>query len=671
MLQRFRIFLLPLLTIGFCGSSLQAAGAFLTFHPGSVTVSGSSGGPAVTQTVSLLNTGSAATDWTLGLDRTAPWLTASPPSGKALAAGGSVTITLTANPADLKPNSLPGYQANITPQANGMGTTLAVTFNVSGTSIEVTPNPISLSIVAGTQQTFANVAQINGTGNISIAVTTGTWLSVIASGQPPAPITLIVDATTLTPSSTPYQGSLLIQCASSTPCIPQNVPVILTVYLQLTEKCAPATGPAQVGVAYSTTCTASGGNNSYLWSIGAGSLPSGVSLSSATGSTIQISGTPTSAGPYSYAIAVTDRSLHPLSSSQTFNGTIAPQAASMLSVSPSSLSFGSYTVGDKVPAAQSISLNSANPASGLAFTSTTGMDCGWLTLSPAAGTTPATLAVSVNSANATPGSHSCLITFNASGVSPSPVVTATVTIASSNTPVISAVVNAAGFNPAGPISTGAWVAVFGDNLAPTGDSRQWNTSTEIVNGEFPTSLDGTSVTVNGRHAAVEFISSTQVNIQLPDDTAVGPVQVVISTTAGGASAPYTSNYAQFAPGLFLATNSYLAVQHADGSYVGGYAGATPAKPDEVITLWGTGFGPARPPVPAGQTFAGASKLVNDVTVTIGGQPAIVDFAGVVGAGLVQINVHVPSSVNDGDAAVSATVGGVSTQAVGNLITVHN
>ena len=122
---------------------------------------------------------------------------------------------------------------------------------------------------------------------------------------------------------------------------------------------------------------------------------------------------------------------------------------------------------------------------------------------------------------------------------------------------------------------------------------------------------------------------------------------------------------------FPGDNSYLAAQHADGSYIGRYTGATAATPGEVITLWGTGFGPANPPVPAGQIFSGVSKLANDVTVTIGGQPAIVDFAGVVGAGLVQINVHVPSSMNDGDAVVQATVNGVSTPSAGNLITVHN
>ncbi len=671
MLLRPGILLPSLFAITFCGQSLQAAGAALYFSPSSLTFSGNSGGSAVTQTVTLLNNGTGATDWVIAVDSTAPWLTASPARGTGLAPGSTVTITVTANPANLKPSSGTGYVANITPQGNGVNVPLSVTLNVSGTSIVVIPNPISLSVLAGTQQIFSNVAQINGNTNVTITVTSGAWLTADADVLAPSPFSVTVNSMGLNASSTPYQGSLLVQCAGGVPCIPQNVPVNLTVYSQLTLNCVPTAGPAQVGVAYSTTCTASGGNNSYLWRISTGSLPAGIALSSGTGKTIQVSGTPATAGPYSFTIGVSDTSAQAQSASQAFSGAIVPAAPPTLLASPASLSFGSYIVGGTVPAAQSISLNSASPASGLAFTSTLGSDCLWLTLSPTSGSTPTTVTASVNSATATPGNHSCLITFNASGVSPSPTVTAALSIGPGNTPAISAIVNGAGFTSGAPITTGSWAAVFGVNLAPAGDSRQWNTATEIVNGAFPTSLDGTSVTVNGKHAYVEFISPTQVNIQLPDDTAVGPVQVVVSTTAGGASASFTANYAQFAPGLFLATTPYLAAQHADGSYVGGYAGATPAKPGEVITLWGTGFGPASPPVPAGQVFTGTSTLANPVTVTIGGQPATVDFAGVVGAGLVQINVQVPSSINNGDAAVLATVNGVSTQATANMISVHN
>lgn len=238
--------------------------------------------------------------------------------------------------------------------------------------------------------------------------------------------------------------------------------------------------------------------------------------------------------------------------------------------------------------------------------------------------------------------------------------------ANPSVPTVTAVSSDASFTS--PISTGSWVAIFGSNLAPPGDSRQWNTSTEIVNGKLPANLDGTIVTVNGKPATVEFISPGQVNIQPPDDTAVGPVPVVVSTTAGGASATFMATYAKFAPGLFPATAPYVVAQHADNSYV---STASPAKPGEVIILWGTGFGPANPAVPSGQVFTGANPLANTVTATIGGQPASVQFSGVVGAGLVQINVQVPASINNGDAPLVLSVGGVSTQSTNNMITIHD
>ena len=240
MVRQLRISLLSFFAIVFGGQSLHAAG-FLTFTPNRLALTGNSGQSTVSQTVMLLNTGSTATDWTLSID--SPWLTASPAKGTALAAGGSVTVTLTADPSNLKPNT---YQGNVTP--SGTGAALPVTFAVSGTSISVLPNPIVLSVLAGTVHTFTNVGQINGTANVSLFVTSGSsWLSAMLGGQPPAPFSLIVNATNLAPSSTPYQGSLLIQCTSA-PCIAQNVPVSATVYSPITLSCTLPTGPTQVGV---------------------------------------------------------------------------------------------------------------------------------------------------------------------------------------------------------------------------------------------------------------------------------------------------------------------------------------------------------------------------------------------------------------------------------------
>ena len=71
---------------------------------------------------------------------------------------------------------------------------------------------------------------------------------------------------------------------------------------------------------------------------------------------------------------------------------------------------------------------------------------------------------------------------------------------------------------AGVISTGSWVAIFGTDLAPSGDSRTWDAATEIVNGVLPLSLDGTLSNLNGnQHGGI--IQPTTGEYPAPDDTA--------------------------------------------------------------------------------------------------------------------------------------------------------
>ncbi len=55
-------------------------------------------------------------------------------------------------------------------------------------------------------------------------------------------------------------------------------------------------------------------------------------------------------------------------------------------------------------------------------------------------------------------------------------------------------------------------------------------------------------------------------------------------------------------------------------------------------------------------------------VSIGGNPATVQFAGLISPGLFQFNVVVPASTPAGDNALSATYGNLATQS-GVLVTV--
>jgi hypothetical protein len=67
----------------------------------------------------------------------------------------------------------------------------------------------------------------------------------------------------------------------------------------------PAPPGGEAGVAYSDQLTVTGGTSPFTWSVSAGSLPPGVTLGVSTG---LLSGTPTTAGSYSFTVKVTDHS---------------------------------------------------------------------------------------------------------------------------------------------------------------------------------------------------------------------------------------------------------------------------------------------------------------------------------------------------------------------------
>ena len=228
-------------------------------------------------------------------------------------------------------------------------------------------------------------------------------------------------------------------------------------------------------------------------------------------------------------------------------------------------------------------------------------------------------------------------------------------------PVITAVVNGANFQPG--IAATAWISIFGTNLATT--TRMWRND-EIVGRLLPTQLDNVRVTINGQTAAIYYISPTQLNVQVPTDDRLGPVQVQVTTPQGTATT--TSQMQAFAPGLFLLDREnrrYAAAQHAaDYGLVGKlglYPGSTPARPGEWVILYGTGFGPTNPPLPAGRMITQAAPLANPVRVSIGGLPADALWAGLSAAGLCQFNVKVPEALPDGDVAVVVEIAGWPSQ----------
>ncbi len=218
------------------------------------------------------------------------------------------------------------------------------------------------------------------------------------------------------------------------------------------------------------------------------------------------------------------------------------------------------------------------------------------------------------------------------------------------------------FSSSTTIEPGSWVSIYGTGLAA--GTSSWN-------GNFPESLGDTSVTVDSKPAYLWFVSPGQINLQPEDDSTTGTVSVVVTTSAGSASC--TVALGPYAPSLSLFSSKYPAAivltPGSPGNSGNGYdfigpAGALPfptrpAKAGETLLLFGVGFGPTNPIVPAGQLYSGAAPSVTLPEFTIGGVPAVVNFAGIIEAGLFQFNVVVPENAGTGDQPLQANVNGVS------------
>jgi uncharacterized protein (TIGR03437 family) len=215
------------------------------------------------------------------------------------------------------------------------------------------------------------------------------------------------------------------------------------------------------------------------------------------------------------------------------------------------------------------------------------------------------------------------------------------------------------------IQPGEWASIYGSNLA--GGTVVWK-------GDFPVSLGGTSVTINGKLAYLWYVSPTQINFQAPNDTAAGTVPVVVTTGSGNSTSTVTLS--QFGPSFSLLDSKHVTGiilrsnglgSQGGGSYdiigpTGSLLGypTIAAKAGDTIELFGVGFGPTSPVVLAGQVFSGAAATTNPVKLLINNVSVTPAFAGLSSAGLYQINLAVPSGLGTGDVSLLASVGGVQT-----------
>ena len=214
------------------------------------------------------------------------------------------------------------------------------------------------------------------------------------------------------------------------------------------------------------------------------------------------------------------------------------------------------------------------------------------------------------------------------------------------------------------------VAAFGTNLAPG--------TLAASSQPLPTTLLGTTVTVNGAPAPLYFVSPTQINYLIPAGTAAGEAEVVVTTTLAGGDQVTSrggARIAAVAPAIFTANANGAGAPaavtgrvNASGVFV--IDPGLPLEPDPLqpgrllpapidvgtgerpafLILFGTGLR---------QAPAGAARAL------IGGVEVPITPAAAPGfTGLDQVNLQIPATLKGrGRVEVTLVAGGVSSNAV--------
>jgi uncharacterized protein (TIGR03437 family) len=593
----------------------------------------------------------------------AKWLSISPVSG-----GTPATVVTTISPAGLAAGN---YLANLTIDSALPGVapiTVPVTLSVTA-GAAISASPAFVSAMTGGTNSPPQVIQLIATGNAAIPFTVarGTFSVTPMSGTTPAKLTVSPAV-----SCSPGTYSTFIAINPATGGNPQLlIPATITVTPDIVSVpaslkfayriggSAPAARTIQIASADSGPVRIGAGNASGSWLV--------VTPANATppaAATVSVDPTGLVPGIYTAYVSIGSIAYGSIQSSVPVTLTITDGPP--ISVAPSGLF---DQAGPMPPQPHEIGVTAAGNAAVPFSVAVQGGD-GWLSVTPASGVTPATLTASYSSAAMVSGTYAANIVItpgtagNAETVIPVSVIMNPQYAAMA--PHVSAVMNGGSYEM-GQVSPGGLVSIFGDRLGPVTPAYL----TLDATGKVAASLGGVVVTFDGVPAPLLYVSATQINAVVPYEVAEHQ-NVDIAVAYGGAVSNEPTLYSSTAqPGVFTQNGSGTgpgAILNQDSSL---NTEANPAAVGSVVQIFMTGEGLTTPAQATGAVTevntSGAGPLTpapqQAVSVTIGGQPAPLEFAGEAPgdvAGVLQVNATVPA-VASGANPITVQVGANSSQ----------
>jgi len=448
-----------------------------------------------------------------------------------------------------------------------------------------TPNS-SLQITA---TSGVNLSAGTYTGSVTVTAS-GPGGAAVANSPLTIPVTLVVTSATLsvTPSTLSFS-----QLAGGSPPAAQTVQLSSSGQAVSYTAVAATTGSVNW---LSVTPTAGNTNASLSVTVDGSKLSAGIYPGTITITAVGPNGTPVSGSPVTVQVTFTVTS-----------GTI--------SATPTALTF-TQAMGGSAPA-QTVTV-SASGATPINFTSSATTTSGgtWLLVSPATGSTPGTVQVSISAASLAVGQYNGTVTITAPGASGSPIsIPVTLTVGTPQpitaTPATLAFTYTAGTTV--PSSQPVQVTTTGNNIpltvaATTKDGANWLSVTPTT-GSTPLTL---SVGVNPQNLVAGTYNGT-VTITSPNATTA---TVAVTLTV-----------------VTIPTPVVNAITNAASGATGG------VSPGENIVIYGTGIGPA--------TLAGL-QVSNGVVTTMAGNTQVL-FDGVpapmIYASATQTSAMVPYGVS--------------------------